>query len=556
MRQKQLGMKRYLLPIMAVLMAVLACGPLDTAREIVAGLFRVYYVAPDGDDANDCRSWEAACLTLSGAARHVDGGDIIRLAAGTISVPDVTIDSIIAIEGMGEAESILELTDTGTVALNADVTFLDLTITTSGPTTGALPCIHVAEGASATITQVTLRDCGLGIRVAPDAEAALQNVTITGSTAEALINDGSVTVDQSRLVENKDRAITNRGTMIVENTTIDRNILNPLHLAGDLPDTTITNVGHLELINSTISRSTDRGITNAGELILRNSTVSSNRGDVAISSQDGELRLLYVTVANNAGTGINLAGGLAEIENTISTGNGYNCYWNPTSTPTLLGINLSEDCRFFTAGELLLQPLADNGGPTETHALQPGSAAIDAATLDCPPSDQRGVERPFGEACDAGAFEFDPTVIAEPIALRAPATPITATPTTELLLAKAVKDGLCWTGPGAAYPVVSAVSAGIELSLRGVDAQGDWLIVDSPRFPGVNCWLERDSVDLPPETELSVLPVFSVPPRPTATSKPEKAVGCLVQDPNDPKQVICVPRACTPNDVPGGSCNP
>jgi hypothetical protein len=49
-------MKRYLLPLLAVLMAVLACGPLDTAGEIVAGLFRVYYVAPDGDDAYDCRS--------------------------------------------------------------------------------------------------------------------------------------------------------------------------------------------------------------------------------------------------------------------------------------------------------------------------------------------------------------------------------------------------------------------------------------------------------------------------------------------------------------------
>jgi hypothetical protein len=55
--------------------------------------------------------------------------------------------------------------------------------------------------------------------------------------------------------------------------------------------------------------------------------------------------------------------------------------------------------------------LRDNGGPTKTHALLPGSSAIDADD-DCPPTDQRGVARPQdgdgdGVAwCDAGAFEF------------------------------------------------------------------------------------------------------------------------------------------------------
>ncbi len=55
-----------------------------------------------------------------------------------------------------------------------------------------------------------------------------------------------------------------------------------------------------------------------------------------------------------------------------------------------------------------LGPLADNGGPTETHALLAGSPAIDAGSDDCPPpaTDQRGVARPDGAACDIGAFEW------------------------------------------------------------------------------------------------------------------------------------------------------
>jgi hypothetical protein len=45
--------------------------------------------------------------------------------------------------------------------------------------------------------------------------------------------------------------------------------------------------------------------------------------------------------------------------------------------------------------DALLDPLADNGGPTLTHALQAGSPAIDAADLAvCPVADQGGCRGP------------------------------------------------------------------------------------------------------------------------------------------------------------------
>jgi hypothetical protein len=59
-------------------------------------------------------------------------------------------------------------------------------------------------------------------------------------------------------------------------------------------------------------------------------------------------------------------------------------------------------------GSVGLDPLADNGGPTLTHALLAGSPAIDAADAAvCPATDQRGVARPQGSACDVGSFEFE-----------------------------------------------------------------------------------------------------------------------------------------------------
>jgi hypothetical protein len=64
--------------------------------------------------------------------------------------------------------------------------------------------------------------------------------------------------------------------------------------------------------------------------------------------------------------------------------------------------------------DAMLGPLAGNGGPTRTHALLAGSPAIDAGTCTDPDgdtvaTDQRGVGRPEGSACDTGAFELQQT---------------------------------------------------------------------------------------------------------------------------------------------------
>jgi len=86
---------------------------------------------------------------------------------------------------------------------------------------------------------------------------------------------------------------------------------------------------------------------------------------------------------------------------------------NQGGTLTSLGHNLDQNntCGFTAAGDQvsvdpMVGALADNGGPTPTHALLDNSPAIDAAdSARCPATDQRGEARPVGEGCDIGAYE-------------------------------------------------------------------------------------------------------------------------------------------------------
>ena len=129
----------------------------------------------------------------------------------------------------------------------------------------------------------------------------------------------------------------------------------------------------------------------------------------------GLVQLSFVTIAGNTAAGnvggIDDAGvGSVTEAGSILAGNtgspAENC---STGSITDLGGNVvsgDNSCPGRNAAPGL-GPLANNGGPTQTMALLPGSAAIDAVPSNACPvaTDQRGVGRPQGAACDAGAYE-------------------------------------------------------------------------------------------------------------------------------------------------------
>jgi hypothetical protein len=165
---------------------------------------------------------------------------------------------------------------------------------------------------------------------------------------------------------------------------------------------------------------------------LSNSTFSGNsapfgEGGGLYNYATSNLTITNSTFAGNSassGGGINLfnQSGVTPLKNTLlANNNGGNCAG--TGIPGNVGNNLDSGatCGFgFDNGSLsntnpMLSPLAGNGGPTQTMALQASSPAIDRGNAGicsaAPVSgvDQRGLSRPQGAGCDIGAYEFNGT---------------------------------------------------------------------------------------------------------------------------------------------------
>jgi hypothetical protein len=141
-----------------------------------------------------------------------------------------------------------------------------------------------------------------------------------------------------------------------------------------------------------------------GTVTLAHNTFAANEARGGVGYPDGF----------GFGGAISVAGGTVTVINSILTSSPAGS--NAAGVLIVGGGNISSDasCGFSTAGSLnntdsKLGPFGNYGGPTWTMPLLVGSPALNTAiSAACPPTDQRGVTKPFGGACDIGAFESAP----------------------------------------------------------------------------------------------------------------------------------------------------
>ena len=169
------------------------------------------------------------------------------------------------------------------------------------------------------------------------------------------------------------------------------------------------------------------GVGNAhSELDIETSTVSSNTADIGSgvysvgdAAHPAEVAVDDSTITANLGAGAGLEAGIdttIALRNSIVAGQATAPDCVAVVAPASDGYNLDGDgsCNLtqgtdLPATEPILGPLSSTGS-RESHALQPGSPAIDSGA-GCDPLDQRHTARPQHGACDRGAVESRTTYL-------------------------------------------------------------------------------------------------------------------------------------------------
>jgi hypothetical protein len=304
----------------------------------------------------------------------------------------------------------------------------------------------VSVSGHVTLSGFTIRN-GLsssGAGIYNSGSLVVNNSTVTGNHVSAcgggIGNKGTLTINNSTISQNSASAngggiCQTGGTLTISNSTISGNSasVNGGGICQTGGTLTINNstIGSSSTLLANSANGSGGGIYNGGTLTISNATIYGNRainGGGGIDNGGTVMALINnSTISENSaivGGGID---GLATLQNSIvdSNSSGGNCSGTIVST----GYNLSSDntCKFNHAGDLnntgpLLGPLQNNGGPTQTMALLPGSPAIDAGNpTGCTDghghllkTDQRGMPRPDKDkiplqldklGCDIGAYE-------------------------------------------------------------------------------------------------------------------------------------------------------
>ncbi|QGQ28433.1 hypothetical protein F1729_07100 [Gimesia maris] len=343
----------------------------------------------------------AATVTLRAAIQEANalvGSNVIELAAGTY---------LLGIGGIDEDQSAtgdLDIRDNLTIrGQGVGVTIID---------GGALDRIfQIFAGITLNLENLTITngyltgsDDGAGIR--NSGTTTLTNVEVTGNVAEDSAG-----------------GINNSGLMVIVDSTISNNTAGGS--GGGL-----RNTGTLQVSRSTISGNTterDGGaLFNAGTgtVTVTNSTFSGNSSD----RSGGAIRNTSTLNATNNTMTLNDAGttggavsntGTANMQNNLVIGN--TATVNPEldgsftslsgnltgSIGTATGFGLGDILDVADPTPVLDLNLADNGGPTLTHALLLGSIAIDAGiNANTDALEQRGSSRILGSNVDIGAVEY------------------------------------------------------------------------------------------------------------------------------------------------------
>ena len=422
-----------LISVLLVLLFMLAVSPLQAVRA-------------DSHTVTNCTDADAGSLRQAVAA--ADDGDTVNFnldcpAAGPlILLSQIAVGTDITISGAGHVVVISGNNANGLFMIQYDTiaTLEYLTLKDAAWSDGSDGGAIYDNGAYLTLSHVTFQDNhvsgsgadGGAIFHGPNGTLTILNSTFSGNSAEryggAIETRVATTITDSTFTGNnamRGGALDSYASITL---TLERVTMNANTAIGPVVGTanTFGQGGAIYFANGTLN--------------INNSTLSGN-GSSLYTSYGGAIYIFSATlnihnstiVANLINTadvgfiggGILINDSTLSYYNTIMAGNTSDDCNTEASTMTIAAnvnnlVRVSVGCGIpLLTSDPKLGPLADNGGPTQTRALLPGSPAIDAGNdATCLPTDQRGILRPQGDQCDIGAFEVNGYSVYLPLIVR------------------------------------------------------------------------------------------------------------------------------------------
>ncbi len=384
-------------------------------------------------------------------AGNIGGG--IASIDGTVNISDSTITTNSAsADGGGIAIT------RGTASISGSLVSSNQSLGNYGNYTGAGGILN--SGATA-ITNSIIRDNvvmssqdpnkggdGGGILNGDTGQLTITNSTVIGNScattgggiknvpfqATSFLNITDSTISNNLCNSNNQNNVGGGLNIRGRNTTILRSTISGNTAAGSTGDGGGIAYGisasGISIINSTISENTagrsyggiyeqklDGDTATSSTVNIISSTITNNTANGSVGGYGNEQSDSGATTFRNTIVAHNTAGsGTSPDLGGFLNSSGYNLFGDTTGA-TITGDTATN----ITGVDPNLAPLADNGGPTQTHAFAGPSAAIDHGNAGDLTTDQRGRPRPVdypsvanangSDGSDIGAFELQPRLL-------------------------------------------------------------------------------------------------------------------------------------------------
>lgn len=353
--------------------------------------------------------------SASGGAISIDSEDNVAVAGQTAVINNTIINA-------NRAESSVSNTFGGGIAvraIGANVSITGSTIT-ANISNGIGAGSGFAGGISNQQATMTITNSSVSFNTSSRFQAGIRNLSLTAAASTLNITNSTIGNNTSSAADALGGGIANLSSgSFAATANIDRSTISDNNLTG-------TTSGGGGLYNNSTS-------TGAAAMTVTNSTVSGNKAQLAAGIySDGAAATCVIdfsTIASNTAVGEgggvyqeSTVGGSTTIKNSIFANNSatqnvdvselvtstdYNHIENPPA-------GFSPATHDVTGSDPSLGPLANNGGPTQTHLPAPSTVVLDTipgGTNGCGTTitnDQRGTFRPGlkSSACEKGSVEL------------------------------------------------------------------------------------------------------------------------------------------------------